>query len=219
MVRLATGFKMRLPPVNSPCKVCQKKRARRFCPGVAGDICPVCCGTGRENTIDCPSDCEHLRESRLHERPLDVPQGQLPNSDIAVTNEFIEAHDSLIVLAGIELANAMERCKAVDSDAAEALDALIKSYRTLESGLIYEHRPANIYAAAIQADMKKFLEEMSRRVAERTGLHSLRDSEVLGVLVFWQRMRARHNNGRPRGRMFYDFLRQIGPSVASALAS
>jgi hypothetical protein len=54
-------------------------------------------------------------------------------------------------------------------------------------------------------------------------LHSLRDSEVLGVLVFWQRMRARHNNGRPRGRMFYDFLRQIGPDIvrkpeASALA-
>jgi hypothetical protein len=205
--------------VNSPCKVCQKKRARRFCPGVAGDICPVCCGTGRENTIDCPSDCEHLQESRLHERPLAVADGELPNSDISVTDEFIEAHDSFIVLAGIELADAMERCKAVDRDVAEALDALVKSYRTLESGLIYEHRPANIYAAAIQMDMKKFIEEMSRRVAEKTGLHSLRDSEVLGVLVFWQRLQARHNNGRPRGRMFYDFLRQIGPSVASALAS
>lgn len=209
---------MRLPPVNSPCKVCQKKRARRFCPGLAGDICPVCCGTGRENTIDCPSNCEHLQESRLHERPL-APGGELPNSDISVTNEFIEGHDSLIVLAGMELARAMERCKAVDRDAGEALDALIKSYRTLASGLIYEHRPANIYAAAIQTDMKKFIEEISRRVTEKTGLHSLRDSEILGVLVFWQRLQIRHNNGRPRGRMFYDFLQQIGPEAASALAS
>ena len=99
--------------MNSPCKVCQKKRARRFCPGVAGDICPVCCGTGRENTIDCPSDCEHLQESRLHERPLALPEGELPNSDISVTDEFVEP----IVITGSGAASAQPVAPIRDDDA------------------------------------------------------------------------------------------------------
>ena len=75
------------------CKLCEKKRARRHCPGVEGEICPVCCGTERENTIDCPLDCEHLREARQYERPAAPGAGGIPNLDIRVSEQFIEDHE------------------------------------------------------------------------------------------------------------------------------
>ena len=46
------------------CPICQKRKAKRFCPGKDESICPVCCGTEREVTIDCPGDCPYLVASR-----------------------------------------------------------------------------------------------------------------------------------------------------------
>jgi len=202
------------PAVNTPCKLCQKKRARRFCPGVGGEICPVCCGTARETTIDCPSHCEHLQEARAHERLAPLTKDDIPNQDVRVSEEFLEKNDALLVLLAVALAKAMDANKAVDRDAGEALAALIQTYRTLQSGLIYETRPPNPYAAAIQLALKETVEDVTKRLAERSGLHTLRDSDVLGILVFLQRLQIQHNNGRPRGRAFYDFMREMFPAAA-----
>src|SRR5262249_45913673 len=139
--------------VNTPCKICKKKRARRYCPGVGGEICPACCGTERENTIDCPSHCEYLQEARLRERPAPPSAEDLPNKDIRLSEKFLEEHEPLIVWFGLALAKGMERDKAVDNDAREALASLIQSYKTLQSGLIYESRPQNPYAAGIQEEL------------------------------------------------------------------
>ncbi|HLH41625.1 MAG TPA: hypothetical protein VKV74_01470 [Bryobacteraceae bacterium] len=197
--------------MNIPCQICEKRRARRFCPGAGGEICPGCCGAGRENTIDCPSTCDYLLEARAHERPIAVAENEIPNRDIRVTEEFLEQHGPLVVWLTSALAEAMGSRKAVDRDAGEALETLIKTYRTLQSGLIYETRPQNPYAAAIHERLKASIEDLSKSIAERSGLHTLRDADVLGVLVFLQRLQIGHNNGRPRGRMFYDFLRQSLP--------
>jgi hypothetical protein len=204
--------------LNIPCQICEKKRARRFCPGVSGEICPACCGAGRENAIDCPLSCEYLQEARAHERPIAVAENELPNRDVPVTEEFLEKHEALILWLTMALAEAMESRKAVDRDAGEALEALIKTYRTLQSGLIYETRPQNPYAAAIQERLKASIEDVSKRIAEKSGLHTLRDADVLGALVFLQRLQIGHDNGRPRGRMFYDFLRQSFPAPDNAPA-
>ena len=200
--------------VNSPCKLCQKKRARRFCPGVNAEICPVCCGTGRETTIDCPSTCEHLQEARAHERFVPHTKDDFPNQDVRVTEQFLSEHDTLIAWLAFSLVEAMQSSRAVDRDAGEALGALIKTYRTLQSGLIYETRPQNPYAASIQQALKEAIGDISKRLAEKTGLQTLRDSDVLGSLVFFQRLQIQHDNGRPRGRAFYDFLREMFPMPA-----
>ena len=199
--------------MSIPCQVCQKKRARRYCPGVRGEICPVCCGTERENTIDCPLDCEHLIEARRHEQPAAIED--LPNKDIRVSEEFIREHESLLMWLGVAIAQAMEKQRAVDFDAREAIESLIKTYRTRESGLIYESRPQNPYAAAIQESLQQSIEEIHKRIAQETGMHSLRDSEVLGVLVFLQRLELQHNNGRRRGRAFFGFLQALLPAQSS----
>ena len=113
----------------------------------------------------------------------------------------------------------MERERAVDFDARQALDALIRTYRTLESGLIYETKPENPYAARIQAALQGSIEELRKNLAQESGMHSLRDAELLGALVFLQRLEMQHNNGRRRGRAFFDFLRAYFPAQGEASAA
>ena len=206
--------------MNIPCKLCERKRAKRYCPGVGGEICPSCCGAERENSIDCPLDCPYLREARLHERPafgMSAAEGtpeELPNADIKLTEDFIRAQEPAIIWLAAASMRAMEVGKAVDYDAREALESLIKTYRTLESGLIYETRPQNPYAAGIQERLLKAIEDFRKEIAEEAGMQMLRDADVLATLVFLQRLEIQHNNGRRRGRAFFDFLRTYFPEPA-----
>lgn len=205
--------------MSAPCKLCEKKRAKRYCPGLGGEICPSCCGAERENTIDCPLDCEFLREARLHEKPAPPALESLPNADIPLNDKFLRDHEPIILFLCLNLRKAMESGKAVDSDAREALDALIRTYRTLESGLIYESRPQNPFAADLQEALKKAIDELRKMVTQEAGMQTLRDSEILGCLVLLQRLELEYSNGRRRGRAFLDFLRHSFPEKPTPAVS
>jgi hypothetical protein len=167
---------------------------------VGAEICPQCCGTGREVTIDCPLDCDYLREARVHERPAPLTAKDISNLDIELKESFVEDHEHEVMALSLALARAMEHEKAVDLDAREAIGSLVQTYRTLRSGLIYESRPQNPYAAGIQERMAKAIEELHKS-----------DADVLATLVFLERLEIQHNNGRRRGRAFFDFLRKYFP--------
>jgi hypothetical protein len=197
------------------CKICQKRRARRSCPAVQGEICTLCCGAEREVSLSCPLDCEYLREAHRHEKPVAVNKDQLSNPDISVDEEFIREHEELLLFCVYALVQAATRTAgAIDTDVIAALAALIQTYRTLESGLVYESRPENLVAAAVQRSFTASLADYEKRRAERESLASLRNSEVLAILVFLYRIGQQNQNGRPRGRMFLDFLNQMTPEAA-----
>jgi hypothetical protein len=141
---------------------------------------------------------------------------EFPNKDIRVSQEFVEERESLLMWLTLALKRAMDTGPAVDGDAREALDAMIRTFRTRESGLIYETKPTNPYAAAIQESLQAAIEELRERLAKETGMITLRDADLLGILVFLQRMEIQHDNGRRRGRAFHDFLRRTFPDSASA---
>ncbi len=190
------------------CELCETRRPRRHCPGVRGEICAVCCGTEREVTVNCPLDCEYLQDARKHERLPELDASQIPNQDVRVTEGFLQEHEPLLGAAARALAEAaLATPGAIDFDLREALESLIRTYRTLASGLVYESLPANPLAAGIHRHVQQTLEETRRRLRERYGMSMVRDAGVLGVLVFLQRLEMRHNNGRKRGRAFLDFLR------------
>ena len=201
--------------MNIPCKLCEKRRARRRCPGVEGEICAQCCGAERENSIDCPSSCEYLREARFHEQTPAIPDDQVPNQDIRLSEKFLRDMEPLVFTLAVALKRAMEGGSAVDFDAREGLDAEIRTYRTLQTGLIYDTRSANPYAAAIQQKLREAVEEYRRELVQESGMHTLRDADVLGVLVFLQRLEMKYNNGRRRGRAFRDFLSGYLPEAAA----
>jgi len=206
------------------CPLCQKRKPRRFCPGLNEQICAPCCGEAREETVNCPLDCEYLRQARRHERPQRTPEAQqVPHADIEVSDSFLQRNAALFDATGRILLEAIASVPgACDLDVREALEALIRTYRTLESGLYYETRPNNPIAAAIQQHVKAALEEYDRALAQRTGIHTIRNKDVLGVLVLYRRMEEAYNNGRRLSRAFIDVLREhfhssLTPSASSLI--
>ena len=163
-------------------------------------------------TVSCPLDCEYLREARRHEKQPPVDPDQFPNADIRVNETFLRDNERLLSFAGAALLEATLAVPgAIDYDVREALESLVKTYRTLESGLYYESRPNNAIAAAIQAGLQERVQEYRKRETQSTGVTTVRDAAVLGVLVFLQRLELSNNNGRGRGRAFLDFLRGFFP--------
>src|ERR1700730_1408956 len=193
------------------CRICDTRKPRRFCPGVSGDICSICCGNEREVTVDCPLDCPFLVEARAHEKPRDVKAEEIPNLDIPVSEEFLRSNEPLLVFLGAKLLQASRTTPgAVDSDAGEAVDSLVRTYRTLQSGLYYETKPANLIASAIHQKLQEALETLRKQLAEKNAT-PIRDADILGVLAFLQRVESFQSNGRPRGRAFIDYLRAHFP--------
>jgi hypothetical protein len=197
------------------CKLCGKRRARRRCPAVHGDICAICCGTEREVSLSCPLECEFLQEAHRREKPVPVDEKELFDPDVHVTEEFLRDHEELLLFCMVSLVHAALRtASATDADALEALEAQIKTYRTAESGLLYETRPVNTIAAGVQRAFSESLADYQKVRAERESLH-FRNTEILAVLVFLRRMGQQNQNGRPHGRMYLDLLKQMTPATAT----
>jgi len=198
------------------CAICQTRRPRRFCPGVRGHICTLCCGTEREVTVDCPLDCEYLQEAHKHEKSALAEDATLPNADIRVTDELLNDNEELMGhLVGALVGEALENPSLTDFDAREALEALIRTYRTLQTGLYYETLPANPLAAGLCRAVRAAVDECRKQETKSLGVTRTRDAAVLGLLVFLQRFELERNNGRRRCRAFLDALREIYPSEAA----
>ena len=196
------------------CKICGKRRARRACPAVQGDICSICCGEEREVSLACPLDCEYLQEAHQHEKPLDITEEQISYSDVKVTEEFIRDHEELLLFSVYSLVQAAMRTPgAMDADVMAALEAVIQTHRTLESGLVYETRAENTVAVAVQRAFSNSLNDYQKVRQEREALTAFRSSDILNTLVFLHRMGQQNQNGRPRGRMYLDLLRHMTPDV------
>ncbi|MBI1898759.1 MAG: hypothetical protein HYS04_19825 [Acidobacteria bacterium] len=177
-----------------------------------GDICSLCCGTEREVNVDCPLDCPYLQEARQHEKPPVLNPDDFPNRDIRITDRFLEDNEPLLTFLARRLAEAaLEVPGLIDFDVRESLQSLIKTYRTMQTGLIYESLPSNPLAAHVFRRVQAAAGEIREEVARGSGVHSIRDADVLGVLVFLERLELQHNNGRRKGRAFIDFLRQFFP--------
>ena len=205
------------------CKICNTRKPRRYCPGVGDDICSICCGSEREVTVNCPLDCQYLVEARQHEKLPVATTEQIPNQDVKISEEFLRDHEPLLIFLGAKLLEAsVETAGAVDSDVQEALESLIRTYRTLESGLYYETRPNNLLSAGIHQKIQDAVQELRKELSEK-GSAPIRDAEIMGILVFLERVGLRQRNGRPRGRAFIDYLRgyfpqkQAGPETAPSL--
>jgi hypothetical protein len=170
-------------------------------------------------SVDCPFDCRYLQESRFREKRPILNPDEFPNQDIRVTDRFLAEREPLLLFVAGTLAGASMQVRAIDNDIREALDALIRTFRTLQSGLLYESVPANPMAAHIFNELRRNVEAFGERVAQQQGVHTIRDTDVLGILVFLQRLELQHNNGRRKGRAFLQFLIEYFPVQPPAEAA
>jgi len=196
------------------CPICHERKPKRFCPAEGEKICAICCGTAREVTIDCPSDCPHLiaarRYEREHREPL--PADQLPFPDTRIAGEAIEQNEELIVLLSRAIAESARETRADDDDAMVALAALAETYRTLQAGIYYEHPPEAPLAHEIYSRMAKTLADLKSAQSERAGFPAFKDGDAFVVLVFLLRVGKQETSGRLRSRAFLDFLRSWVPA-------
>lgn len=202
-----------MPATSRPpalkCPVCEVRKPARACPARGDFICSACCGQHREHTIRCPLSCEYLREARRREPLRDLDPQSLPNRDIELTHAYLEKNSMLGYFLGEALwlaAQAEPAC--VDGDMREAIEALVRTYRTLQSGLIYETRPENPYAAEIVTRVRARIAELDDRLREHPEVPKPRDADILGMMIFFQRTELQVANGRRYGRAFLDVLRQ-----------
>jgi len=198
------------------CAICETRRPRRFCPGVRGEICSICCGIEREVTVDCPLDCEFLRDARRHERKELPDASQWPNQDITVSEEFLADHEPLLMAVGRGLAAAAFHVGGtIDFDVREAMESLVRTYRTLDSGVYYESVPPNPLAANLYHAVQSAAAEFRRAEQQQLGISRTRNGDVMRVVVFLQRAEFDLNNGRRRGRAFLDALRSLYGDAAA----
>jgi hypothetical protein len=202
-----------------PCAICHFRKEQRFCPALHDRICAVCCGTEREVSLDCPSDCVYLRQARKHERPR-----PLEEVDRARLFRNVEISESVLyerepLLAGLSFAviKAARADGALrDRDVIAALSDLATTYeRLVNSGLHYEPANTNPVQQALAAEVRRMMAEYRELETKHLGYSSLRDNEILQLLVFMVRTAYSHTSGRPRSRAFLDVLAERFPEKSA----
>jgi hypothetical protein len=147
------------------CPLCSARAAKRLCPALGREICPVCCGTKRQVEIRCPADCPFLAASRTHP-PAAVRRQQ--DDDLAALSPALaglsEARQQLFLFA----LTLVDRFRgdgldaASDADAASAAAALAGTYETASRGLIYEQRPDSVPAQRMADGIKEMFDQLGR---------------------------------------------------------
>ncbi|HSA92588.1 MAG TPA: hypothetical protein VLE48_06210 [Terriglobales bacterium] len=205
------------------CQICETRKEKRFCPAVHGRICAVCCGTEREVTLDCPSDCPYLRQAREREKPRALNQLDPAEvfAEVEIRDALLHQREPLIVGLSFALAkSARAERSLVDRDLIGALSALARRYQTLaSSGLITGTEQGLGPQQAIVAELEKMIAGYRETEQKHVGYATLRDSEVLEALVFLVRMAQARTSGRPKSRAFLDFLYSRFPEKEPAIVA
>jgi hypothetical protein len=205
------------------CAICSDRKEKRFCLAVHGRICPQCCGEQRERTLDCPSECPYLQQARQHEKPRQLedapPEEVFPK--VELSDQFLQAREPVIsgVLQTIGKLSRRDR-SLNDREVIAALVNLAKSYQTLVgSGLIYEKVPPSLAQQALIEAVRRLLQEFRELEREHLGHTTLKDADVLKVLVLALRLAHIHTSGRPLSRAFLDFLHDRFAEALSSIAA
>lgn len=197
------------------CPICTKRKEGRFCPAKGEKICAVCCGTEREVSIDCPTDCAYLVAAHRYE---DEHKRQIP-ADTPFLEERIppgtlHTHQPLMAALSFTMAKVcVSHPTATDPDVVAALRALAESYKTLISGIYYEKLPNIPVQREIYDAMKAMLDDLKQKQAAAGTLDTLKTQDIFFVVIFLFRMGLLRGNGRPRSRRFIEFLRGQFPQA------
>lgn len=160
-------------------------------------------------TIDCPSDCPYLLESRKHDLGRrEIDWASVPFSSTRIPSSFVARHEPLILALGYAIClNARDNPAVTDSDAIAGLQSLAEGYQTLSSGIYYEKPPDYAVQRGLYDALKAAIENYRQTRDQSAGIVTVRDSEIRDALIFLAQLGATHTNGRPRSRAYLDLLR------------
>ena len=148
------------------CPLCGSRKAKRACPALNREICPVCCGTKRLTEIACPSGCSYLSASRSHP-PAVVQRRQ--EKDLRFVLPLLEEltdrqYRVLLFFQGLIVQHAGSAVPSlIDADVAEGTAALAATLETAGKGIIYQHQAASLPAQRLVARLEAAFKELSTR--------------------------------------------------------
>lgn len=209
----STGLPQHSEEQTLICPICHKRKAKRFCPARGDSICTICCGTEREVTIDCPSDCVHLIASRQNDlERMQIDWSNVPFPEVKFDRSFAVTHGALLSYIDHAICQfAADHHELVDADIRAALQTLAESYRTQASGIIYEKPLDYALQRSLYNTLKAAVAEFSQQEAKRVGMTTLHDSDFRDAMIFLTQLCAVHANGRPKGRAYLDLIRREFP--------
>jgi hypothetical protein len=154
------------------CPLCRQRKAKRACPAVGQEICPVCCGTKRLVEINCPSTCVYLESAARH--PAAVVKRQ-QEADLTVLmgalGQVSEPQLQLFFLIQSFISRAATKSEGlgrlVDADVAEAVGAIAASFETASRGVLYEQTAASPGAESLRRELREFLAHIGRGAGTR----------------------------------------------------
>jgi hypothetical protein len=148
------------------CPLCSSRRAKRSCPALEREICPVCCGTKRLTEIRCPESCVYLSSSKAH--PAAVVQRR-QERDLGFLLPFWSdltepQYRLLLLFQAVTLKHAAEALLPLrDEDVAEATSVTAATFETARKGIIYEHQASAVPAQRLADALRDAFDELVRQ--------------------------------------------------------
>jgi hypothetical protein len=146
------------------CTLCGQRRAKRACPALRQDICPVCCATKRLVEIPCPADCVHLAAARQHPAAAVKRQHEADlRTLMTALGPMSEGQLQLYFLLQSHLLRPADGLAApVDAEVADAATALAATLETASRGVIFEHRAGTVNGQRLAGELLTVLQEAGK---------------------------------------------------------
>jgi hypothetical protein len=165
------------------CHLCGSRKAKRACPAVGAEICPVCCGTKRLVELACPHTCVYLEHAQRH--PAAVVKRQQEADLAALVGPLGSVSEFQLQLFFVLQATVVRHKpegfrRLTDDDVAQAAGALAATLETAERGVLYEHQAESMGAEALRRELKAVIEKVGRGGGsrfDREAAHVLRGIE------------------------------------------
>ncbi len=190
------------------CPLCEKRRAKRFCPAQGEAICAQCCGSYREVTLDCPLSCPHLRASRAHgareERPLAAAQ---VSPELRIPAHFGAEHEELLQHLCTAIGGYWAAQRALcDPDLMDVLGHLAETWAAERAGVVFESHPTGALREGLFRRLQQALRDYRPRVRGLAAAEAPRTRELEWAVVYLARWVGLRANGRPRSRLCLEWM-------------
>jgi hypothetical protein len=160
-------------------------------------------------------DCGYLQQAHKLElpRPAEDLKREEGFPDIDISRKFYYDWEPLIGgLMAMLGSLCAEHPEWHDCDVIDALIAIARNYRrSALSGTIAEESAPTVARNTIAAELQKNIDEYRAVEEKQFGAHTLKDSDILRVVVFMIRIAHPQTTGRPRSRALVERLRASSP--------
>ncbi|MEQ9617936.1 MAG: hypothetical protein RIG61_02040 [Deltaproteobacteria bacterium] len=134
------------------CVICDKRKAKRYCPAKRASICPVCCGEKRGVEINCPPDCKYFVEGQKHHQQKVMKQRLRREGAASYVRRAQLYNRNPAIFARIEkiIADSLRANGSIkNEDLVSAFELVKNTLETEKKGLIYQHQSDNRFANEI----------------------------------------------------------------------